>query len=165
MIDIRIIIAGVALAGAFGAGWYVADLRGDSALATLRSKHSDALAANTATTLAAQRALDGKRDQLAQTIAKIDHDESQALKKANDETERLRRCIADGTCGLRVRAVCPKSAAIVPGAAASAGVGDGAGTGLDRVAEQDYFNLRSAIITKERQLSACQRILRGERAE
>lgn len=165
MIDTRVLIAAGALVASAAGGWVVNGWRLHSEIDGIKRAHAEALAANTASTMAAQKALDAKRDQLAQRIAVIDTEESQALKKANDETERLRRCIADGTCGLRVRAVCPKPAVVVSSAAPSSGMGADTSARLDRTVEPDYFALRDGINTVQKQLSACQRILRGERVE
>lgn len=158
---IKLAIAGAALAGAFTAGLMVSNWRNGARLADLKAEYAQQVAAAARGTLAAQRALDDVRDAQAARVAKIDADQTELLRLANDETERLRSCIADGTCGLRIRTQCPATAASVPGTPTSARVDSGAGADLAPDARQNYFALRSAIVNTERKLAACQDILKG----
>lgn len=153
MIDPRVTLAVVAagLVVSFGGGFTVSNWRASGQLAALKADHAQALAANIATTLAAQKKLDIR-------IGAIDTKETEALRVANAETDRLRTCIADGTCGLRIRAQCPATSVPRPGGAR---VGAGAGPELATDARQDYFTLRAAMTATERKLSACQSILKG----
>lgn len=157
---LKLAAALIALCVAFAGGWTVEHWRGGVALAALQSKHSKALADESAKTLDAQKKLDVLADAQRARVAGIDDKQTQALKVAQDETQRLRSCIADGTCGLRIRAQCPKPAAIVPGATAGTSVDTATSAELDPTARQDYFALRSAIDLTQRQLSACQQILK-----
>lgn len=163
MIDPRLYLVAGALAVAFGAGWAGNGWRLGGRLENLKAEHSEAVATAARTALNAQRALDDKRDALAATLAGIDSAESLRLKAANDETNRLRACIADGTCGLRLAATCPAASAVVPGAAPGGRVDTGAGAQLTPAAQRDYFALRDGIARAQAKLTACQAALRAER--
>jgi prophage endopeptidase len=86
------------------------------------------------------------------------------LKEKERENDKLRAAVAAGTVRLRLKATCPE----VPGAAASGEPGpvdNGVWPELDAAAGPAYFSLRSGIIRKEAQLSACQGLLRLRSAE
>lgn len=155
---IKIIGAAVLAGAAFVGGVTVEHWRSGVQLANVREAHATALAKANGETLEAQRKIDATAAAARAYTARVDTEQTQALKVAQDETNRLRSCIADGTCGLRIRTQCPKPAAIVPGTAASASVGIATSTELADDARQDYFALRGAIDTVQRQLAACQAI-------
>lgn len=150
-------IAAGALLGAFAAGWYVQGERGDAALATLQSEHSTALAAAEHNARVAQEALNDERDQWNIERGRVADEALEKVRLANVETNRLRDCIADGTCGLRVAAKCPASRpADVPQAGTPGRVDHGAAPELDADARRNYFALREGIALITRQLEACQ---------
>lgn len=81
----------------------------------------------------------------------------QEIASGNAETERLRRCLADGTCGLRISATCVRD-----GQPAAAGPGTDAGTPrLTASAEQDYSTLQQGIRDQRAQIVGLQNQLRG----
>jgi prophage endopeptidase len=158
---VKLAIAAGALAVAFGAGWAVNGWRVGTKVADLKASHAQAVE-TAATAAAAQLAAayadrDAKQDELNRIAA----DGLANLKKANDETERLRRCVADGSCGLRIRATCPANPPGVPTAADGASVGAGTGAVLDTAAGQDYFALRANIARTEETLTTCQKALQA----
>lgn len=160
MIDPRLYIAAGALAAAFGAGWLGNGWRLGGTISDLKAEHSQTVATAARTALNAQRALDDQRDKLATRLSEIDGVETAALRTENDEIERLRKCVADGTCGLRLAATCPSD---VPRAPSGSGVDTGTEPGLTPDAGQAYFALRTGIATAKAQLSACQETLKAER--
>lgn len=159
MDGVKLAIAAGALAVAFGAGWAVNGWRVGTQVADLKASHAEVVkiaaqaAAKQLTDAYAQR--DAKQDELNRIAA----DGLASLKKANDETERLRRCVADGSCGLRIRATCPANPLGVPSAADGGSVGAGAGAVLTSDAGQDYFALRANIARTEETLMTCQKAL------
>lgn len=101
-------------------------------------------------TLALQR-------ELATDTAKIDTDYQAEVKDAQDEAERLRRCIADGTCGLRVNATCPSVR--VDRSAAAAGEPDAGAPRLTAAAERAYPALVAGLKTQRAQITGLQKQL------
>ena len=158
---IKLAIAGAVVAGAFAAGAVVSNWRSDKQIAELKAEYARQVSAAASDTLTVQRALNHARDAQAKREAAIDTDQTEKLRLANAETDRLRTCIADGTCGLRIRTACPATPSDVPRATPGARVDSGAGTELAPDARQYYFALRGAIAASERKLAACQDILRG----
>lgn len=161
MIDLRLVAAAAALAVSFGAGWAVNGWRVGSQVDKLKADQSAALATANRSALVLQQRLDAERDGKAAELAAIDAKGAKALKGAQDENDRLQRCIAAGTCGLRVnvvRSACPASD--VPGTAATGGVDSGTGIELAPAARQDYFTLRNALGRVGAKLDACQSSLR-----
>lgn len=77
------------------------------------------------------------------------------LQRASNETERLRDCIADGTCGLRVNTTCPA----VPAAPSDAAGAAGTSPELDARARRAYFALREGLTRLEADFAFCQREL------
>lgn len=155
----KLYIYAAAAAITFGAGWAVNGWRMGSKLDAFKAEQSQAVAAANASALALQKTLDNERDGKALELAAIDGKYTGQLKEATDETNRLQRCISNGTCGLRVntiRAACPSA---VPGAPAAVSVDIGAGTELAPAARQDYFSLRTGINRQAAKLAACQESL------
>lgn len=100
---------------------------------------------------------------LQEALALVDNERTAERTKAHEENDRLRAAADAGAVRVRVRAACP--AARLPEAPAGAGLGERAQAELDANARQDYFALRGAIIETEKALTACQDILRKERAQ
>lgn len=63
------------------------------------------------------------------------------IKEAEDETQKLRSCLADGTCGLRIRATCPT----VPKTPGDTTGAEAVTARLDPAAERSYTALLSGI--------------------
>lgn len=161
MIDLRLVAAAAALAVSFGAGWAVNGWRVGAQVDKIKADQSAALATANRSALVLQQRLDAERDGKAAELAAIDAKGAKALRDAQNENDRLQRCIAAGTCGLRVnvvRGACP--AGDVPGTAPAGGVDLGAGAELAPAARQDYFTLRGSIERAGAKLTACQASLR-----
>lgn len=155
---VRIAIGGALLA----VGMCVGSLWGASEVSDLKAKHAEQNALQGELMRSKQQELDAERERNIQRIAAIDKEQTEQLRIEHAEINRLRTCIANGTCGLRiVGAKCP-AATGVPQTGARAGVGTGAGPTVDAVVGQNYFALREAIAATERKLTACQRILSGK---
>lgn len=152
----RIVAAAVALALAFAAGWISQGWRGDAALSALQSDHALELAQAESNTRVAQQLLDEERDNWNDERSRIDYEQTAKLEAERNETNRLRDCIANGTCGLRVNATCPAPAANVPQAGTPGSVDHGTGAQLTADARQNYFALRDGIAKVVAQLAACQ---------
>lgn len=148
-IQVRLAIAAAAASVAFGSGWAVNGWR-------LNAKHdreAREVAEVTRVTLAQRTA---ERDALQARLTASDDAERKKLQEAQDETNRLRDCLRNGTCGLRIAAKCP---ARLPQADPVPSVDTGTGAELDRPAEQAYFALRDGINRASAQLAACQKEL------
>lgn len=95
--------------------------------------------------------------ELATDMAKTDADYQTEVKDAQDEAERLRRCIADGTCGLRVNATCPSVR--VDRTAAAAGEPDAGTPRLTAAAERAYPALVAGLKAQRAQIIGLQKQL------
>lgn len=163
MVELRVALALGVAALLFALGFGASHLRSDAQIKTIKAAHAQEKSAAYATALAAQKQLDTKRDEQAATVARIDITQTALLQKDQDELEKLRSCVARGTCGVRViGAKCPATTS-VPGTATSAGMGDATQPTLNADAQRAYATFRSAILTKERQLEACQQILEARK--
>lgn len=74
---------------------------------------------------------------------------------AQDEADRLRRCLADGTCGLRVNATCVR----VDRATAVAGEPDAGTPELTAAAGWDYSALQQGLKEQRAQIKGLQKAL------
>ena len=154
---LRLLLLFAILSGFALFGWTAATWRKDAQIATIKNEHATELAAATSQALALQQERDAARSTLAAKLSTVDAEGVRALKKAQNETDRLRTCVRNGTCGVRVEATCPPaSGSVLPSTATNSGVDSGAGARLTPEAEQDYFNLRTDIKRVQTKLSACQ---------
>lgn len=151
-------LAAALFAAGLAVGWVINGWRGDAALSDLKAAHAGLVSAANAASAAWATAAQQRYAALVSNHAKIDAEQTAALGKERDETQRLRDCVARGTCGLRVAAVCPARAPDVPGAAPAAGVGDAGAPGLTEDARRNYYALRDGIAAVTRQLTACQQM-------
>lgn len=121
---------------------------------------SDALKKDNAALTTANAESERLRGELATMGKKIASDEERhqkELQNARQETQDLRDCVANGKCGLRVNATCPRSSASVPpGTTSPASVDNATGAALTPDAEQAYYALRDGIGRLEVKLAACQ---------
>lgn len=141
----------IALAVAFGCGWGVNGWRLD---ATYQAEQTTRL---TAAIEARDKAIED-RDALALKLTKSNDAHAFELRKAQNETNRIRDGVSVGTIGLRVAATCPGTPTTE--AAPGAVVDHGTGPELAGNARQDYFALRDGIDRVVEQLGACQDELR-----
>ena len=146
----RLIAAGVALVLAFAAGWIAQGWRKDAALQALRSQHAKTLQAIADKTIDAQAAVRRYEKATAKTLAELDQQKSQEIENARLETDRLRRCIAAGTCGVRFKsAPTPGAAGSYRPADASTASMDDAAPALDASVQQDVLDLWESIKVDE----------------
>lgn len=135
--------------GAFVAGWFANGWRLDARHAAEALERSRAALE-----------LIEQRDALGARLAALNDKHLADLRKAQHETNRLRTCLADGTCGLRVvEGLCPRVG--LPQAPASPGVDSGAGPEPAAAVGRAYLALRDGIDRASAQLTACQAELRG----
>jgi len=148
---LRLLAIAAVLAVAFGAGWSVNGWRLTSAYNAEATARAEAYTAQV-------EALTKDRDALAVKLKVRDDTNLATLKKAQNETNRLRDCLLTGTCGLRIKTACPVASS--PGTASGPGVDTGTGSELDPTARSAYFALRDGIDRASSQLAACQDQLR-----
>ena len=143
-LGLKLATAGVALALAFGAGWVVQGWRKDAQLQSQRAQHAKTLQTIAEKTAAARDAVQKQERQMAAQLAELDKQKMEEINAAQSETNRLRRCIAAGTCGVRLNPTA--SAASGRGAADVATPGmDNAAPALDAALQQRVLDLRDAI--------------------
>lgn len=128
--------------------WRVDSLGESLELANKSAAQSERRAESLRATLTLQR-------ELATDTAKIDTDYQAEVKDAQDEAERLRRCIADGTCGLRVAATCVR----VDRSTATASEPDAGAPRLTAAAERAYPALVAGLKTQRAQIIGLQKQL------
>jgi len=88
-------------------------------------------------------------------VYSISKDHEQELAVLTAENQRLQRCIANGTCGLRVNVI--PGPVRVSGNSQSPGANDAATGELAPAARQDYYALRQGINDTETALRTCQK--------
>lgn len=164
---IRLAIAVAALAAAGATGWFVNGWRLNSEIAELQRQHAQAMFVASEAAARELAKVTAERDAIQATFNGLDAAGLAKLKGDADETERLRTCVRNGTCGLRIRASCPTNTPNVPGAPQGGGLDTGTGSRLDANAESDYFALRGGISRIQNKLATCQAALgcmTGQRA-
>ena len=141
----RLIAAGVALVLAFGTGWAAQGWRMGAQLQEQRTQHAKKLQDVAEKTAAALTAVRKYERQMAAQLAELDKQKMEEINAAKSETNRLRRCIAAGTCGVRLISTA--------GAASSRGAADAAAPGMGNEAaaihgdlQQRVLDLRDAIV-------------------
>lgn len=100
------------------------------------------------------RATLGLQRELATDQAATETNYLTEVKDAQDEADRLHRCIANGTCGLRVNATCPSVR--VDRSAAAAGEPDAGTPRLTAAAERAYPALVAGLKTQRAQIAGLQ---------
>ena len=83
--------------------------------------------------------------QVAAQLAELDKQKMEEINAAKSETNRLRRCIAAGTCGVRLNSTAGAASSRGAADAAAPGVDDAA-PALDAALQQRVLDLRDAII-------------------
>lgn len=142
----RYLIASLVL-GLVLALWRIDHVTSDRDNAVTAAEQSDAKAASLLVTLRLQR-------ELATDQASIESDFLKEKQRAEDEADRLRRCLADGSCWLRVAATCPSVR--VDGTGATASDLDAGGPRLTAAAERAYPALVAGIKTQRAQIIGLQ---------
>ena len=144
-LNLRLAATGVALALAFGAGWAVQGWRKDVQLQEQRTQYAQKLQDIAEKTTAALTAVREHERLTTIHLAETDQQKTEEINAAKSETNRLRRCIAAGTCGVRLISTA--------GAASSRGAADAAAPGMDNEAaaihgdlQQRVLDLRDAIV-------------------
>jgi prophage endopeptidase len=108
----------------------------------------------------ARRAAQAQQDAAA-TVAKIDQEHYEELRRAQTEIEQLRVAVVAGTRRLSIKATCPARGPGVPEAATATGVGDAADRAdIDPGAAARIVSLTDRGDTAIRQLKACQEYAR-----
>lgn len=145
----RYLIAGLGLALIL-ALWRIDNVTTARDVARDAVTESDAKVASLRVTLRISREL----------ITDFQADEAEYQKEktdAQDEADRLRRCLADGTCGLRVNAICPSVR--VDRSTAVAGEPDAGAPELTAAAGWDYSALQQGLKEQRAQIKGLQKAL------
>ena len=146
-LKLKLAAAGAALGllGAFAAGWGAQGWRKDAQLQEQRTQHARTLQDIAEKTAAARDAVRKQERLTTIHLAETDRQKTEGINAAKSETNRLRRCIAAGTCGVRLISTA--------GAASSRGAADAATPGMDNEAtaihgdlQQRVLDLRDAIV-------------------
>ena len=145
MAAIAAIISGLL---AFSGGYKVADWRLTGQYAAEKLKASQG-----ATKALADMTAD--RDLLAGKLSAANDQHSNELRKAQNETNRIRDRLTNSSGGLRIAATCGESR-LGPKTASGPRVDTGTGAELDPIARRAYFSLRDGIDRASAQLAACQ---------
>lgn len=148
----RALVALIASACVFVAGYKVADWRLTSAFEAERHAASEAAREDL-------RKRTVERDALAVDLAASNDQHQRDMEIARNETNRLRTRLASGGSGLRVAVNCP-GPRLGPEAAAGPRVDSGTRAELDPASRRAYFALRDGIDRSTGQLAACQAELR-----
>lgn len=130
------------------ASWRIDHLTSERDAAVTQRDAATSQAASLRVTLRLQR-------ELATDQAAIETTYLQEKKRAEDYAESLRRCLADGTCGLRVAATCVR----VDGAGAAAGDADAGTPELTAAARRAYPALVAGLQQQRAQVVALQQEL------
>jgi prophage endopeptidase len=85
-------------------------------------------------------------------VTELDRKNTEALKNAREENDRLSASVNAGNKRVYVKASCPKST--------TASVGNATAAELDPVARQDYFHLRQQLINVRQQVLVLQDYVR-----
>lgn len=155
-LGVRLYLVALGVALIFGAGWMANGWRWAGKFEAERAEHAEQARQQTLQVLAAQQRLDDAAEERQRSIEKAVAPLHTQIRAIDDENLRMSRCIADRTCGVRLRTVVSCPAAAVPGAPASAGGSPAAGALLPSDAGQVVFDLRANIERTERTLAACQ---------
>ena len=144
-LKLKLVAIGVALALAFAAGWGAQGWRKDVQLQEQRTQHARTLQDIAEKTTDALTAIREHERLTTIHLTETDRQKTEEINAAKSETNRLRRCIAAGTCGVRLISTA--------GAASSRGAADAATPGMDNEAtaihgdlQQRVLDLRDAIV-------------------
>lgn len=140
---IALVVCGLLLAGVI---WRLDHVTGERDDAVTQRDAAKSSVASLRVTLRLQR-------ELAQDQVAIENTYLQEKKRAEDYAESLRRCLADGTCWLRVAATCPVR---VDGAGAVAGQPDAGGPELTAAARRAYPALVAGLRQQRAQITGLQ---------
>lgn len=143
-------------------GWRLAGQVADAKAETAneRTAHQADLAAISNAAAQQVRNALAKQQEAQQAVAELDRKQTEELKNALEENDRLRGDVADGRRRLQLKASCPADSRNLSNATGAASLADGAGPRLDGSAERDYWRLRDDIATANRQIAGLQQYVR-----
>lgn len=146
MTKAKLIWAAVLAAFLFGAGWVVQGWRADARIAQLEANHAEQV-------LAMAEAAKRIGEEANKVIAQADAKGVKEIKDAKAETERVRRCIAAGTCGVWIKSSAADGG--VPGDSGSGSLGNAA-SGITGEAASRVLDLWDAVDTDAAKLGYLQ---------
>lgn len=148
MIPLYTHAAAALLAGAlaFAGAWQLQSLRYDARIADMRMEHAHTLREIATQAQTAADAVRERESQIQAALADADTRHTRELAHAKTETDRLRACVAAGTCGVRIitRATACAARGDVPQDAGAGSVGDGA-VALDGDTAGRVLDLRESV--------------------
>lgn len=130
----------------FSAGWTVNGWRAGAELAAIRQEHAEVLRDIADKTTETVRAVARASQAANAAITAADQKSIERIAQNEEETNRLRACVRDGTCGVRIitkSAVC-SSVGSGPADSSTGGVGNAA-IELDPEAGQRVLDLRASV--------------------
>lgn len=156
MDSLKLALVAGALAAAFATGWAVNGWRQGAKVAKLEASHATAVSDSLREGLREFSRMVGERDAKQAELTRVSAQGLAAVEKAKNENDRLTRCLANGTCWVRIPASCPPPPTDVPKAPGSGGVDSAGGAVLPAAVGQTVLDLRRNIEVTETTLRACQ---------
>lgn len=160
MDSVKLALLAGAIAAAFGAGWAVNGWRHGEEVAELKATHATTVADSLREGLREFSRVVAERDAKQAELSRVSAAGLADVEKAKNENDRLRRCLADGTCWVRIAATCPPPSPDVPQAPGGRGVDSAGGPIIPAAVQSDILDLRRSIRLTETTLQACQASLR-----
>ena len=140
-----LIALALTLAG-FAGGWAVQGWRAGAELASAHQRHAEVLRGIADKTTKTVQAVARAGQAANAAISAADQKSIERIAKNDEENSRLRACVRDGTCGVRIitkSAVC-SSVGAGPADSSAGGLGDAA-IELDPEAGQRVLDLRASV--------------------
>ena len=143
--QIKALITIVLFALGLAVGWGVQGWRSEARIQSLRADHAKVLKDIAAKVEKARQAVQRAADAANTAINEADKAATERIAKNEEETDRLRACVAAGTCGVRIKTVYVRE----PGGGESTDSGSGtvgdAGVELDQATGLRVFDLRKSV--------------------
>lgn len=146
---------GVAVLLGAGAAWGVRSLVADADLAQLTSDYAIAAQNASDAALEKQNQLNADKEALAMAISLNAVESALQKRKDDDEIERLRVGLGNGTGRVYVKASCPTSPSNLPGTPTNGSRAAGGAAELDADARSTYLVFRAGVKEQYRLLMKC----------
>ncbi|QNN56484.1 lysis protein [Diaphorobacter ruginosibacter] len=155
--QIKILASLVILALGAAAGWVVNGWRAEARIASLRVDHAQVLADIATKTASTMQAVQRAGAAANAAIQAADEKSTKGISDAKAETDRLRACVAAGTCGVRIVTRYVRE----PGSGGAANPGTSgvvhAAIELDRETASRFLDLRESVEFDAEKLGYLQR--------
>ena len=152
----KLAICTVIVIASFVAGWTAQHWKMSKELATIEQEHAEELRDLAEKSYAAIQAAREQEQETAAALAKLDQTKTKELEIEKAETRRLRSCIANGTCGVRIKpSDGPGATTDVPESTATDSLEPQTST-LPADVQQRILDLREAIVEDTKALEYLQ---------